>query len=78
MFVLSGRFLLEVEMMDLSSKVYENNADKRGILYVLIGQRDLKSVISWIQLKLGKLRMRKQTKERETDDSSQWGVMEAG
>ena len=78
MFVLSGRFLLEVEMMDLSSKVYENNADKRGILYVLIGQRDLKSVISWIQLKLGKLRMRKQTKERETDDSSQWRVMEAG
>ena len=78
MFVLSGRFLLEVEMMDLSSKVYENNADKREILYVLIGQRDLKSVISWIQLKLGKLRMREQTKERETDDSSQWGVMEAG
>lgn len=65
-------------MMDLSSKVYENNADKREILYVLIGQRDLKSVISWIQLKLGKLRMREQTKERETDDSSQWGVMEAG
>ena len=78
MFVLSGRFLLEVEMMDLSSKVYENNADKREILYVLIGQRDLKSVISWIQLKLGKLRVGERTKERGTDDSSQWGVMEAG
>lgn len=78
MFVLSGRFLLEVEMMDLSSRAHENNADKRGILYVLIGQRDLKSVISWIQLKLGKLRVGERTKELETDDSSQWGVMEAG
>ena len=78
MFVLSGRFLLEVEMMDLNSRAHENNADKRGILYVLIGQRDLKSVISWIQLKLGKLRVGERTKELETDDSSQWGVMEAG